>query len=570
MNDTDNLCICRKNMYTFLSRIFASEIDEYMLEALKVVCRTTVTKNEDLADAYQMILKSLEMPGEDILIDLAEDFAKVFLGAGVSNNNAAFPYASVYTSKKRLVMQEIWKEISEIYASRNMGLGDAPSEYMEDHISCELEYMAYLCECEAQERNSELKAEQREFLEKYVLNWISGFCQDIKKFAKTGFYQGMALLLENYIRSDYQYLLEDRKSAANNEVSEGVNKSYTVSRLKWNILLDNLKMKYDIFAPKYSEEMQEEKTVRYGKIEKPEEIVWDKKSDFSPKEAYYPISQTMLYFTEKEVHEYDNISEKDMLLFMRACDIHAMFRLDRIFLENGGTKDFYYNRFRKKVKIAMIECAESFDDCFCVSMGSNKTDSYDMALRLEENRVKLHVKDRGLLKYFEKEAETTFYPEYVRENQRKITIARVKDIEFLQTISQSDYWKQFDKNCIGCGGCNTVCGSCSCFDTVDITYNESGKEGERRRVWSSCMLAEYTMTAGGNRVRKTNGSNMRFKTFHKLYDYSIRFGVNEFMCVGCGRCIKKCPQGINFFETIEGLNNEVKRLWEKEGKGADR
>lgn len=563
----NNICVYRKNMYAFLSRIFACEIDESILESLKTVCNMSMPQNKNLVSAYQMISDFLNSSEKDILIELAEDYARVFLGAGVSDGNAAFPYASVYTSEKKLVMQDIWKQISEVYEAKRIGLMNAPSEYMEDHISCELEYMSYLCESEAKENNSNSRAEQQEFLKKYVMSWITRFCQDIKKFAKTEFYQGMAMLLENYIHLDYQYLLNIGQEVVKAEISRGINKSYALSWKRWRDLFENLKKEYEIFAPKYSSGLQEEKTVRYGRVEKPEEIVWDKKSDFSPKEVYYPVSQTMLYFTEKEIYEDNNISEKGMLVFMRPCDIHAMSRLDRIFLENGGTEDYYYNRFRRKVKIVMLECTESFQDCFCVSMGSNKTEDYDMAIRIKKDCVKLHVKDTGLLPYFEKEAEAEFCPGYVQENHRKITIDRIDDAEFLHTVSELDYWKQYDENCIGCGGCNTVCGSCSCFDTIDITYNESGKEGERRRVWSSCMLEEYTMTAGGNRVRKTHGSNMRFKTFHKLYDYSLRFCVDEFMCVGCGRCIKKCPQGIDFFETIEGLNKEVKRLEKENEKG---
>ena len=36
---------------------------------------------------------------------------------------------------------------------------------------------------------------------------------------------------------------------------------------------------------------------------------------------------------------------------------------------------------------------------------------------------------------------------------------------------------------------------------------------------------------------------MRFKTMHKVYDYNARFGGNEHMCVGCGRCAVSCDDG---------------------------
>jgi len=72
------------------------------------------------------------------------------------------------------------------------------------------------------------------------------------------------------------------------------------------------------------------------------------------------------------------------------------------------------------------------------------------------------------------------------------------------------------------------------------------------------MLEDFTLTAGGSRARKTPGANMRFKVFHKFYDYMDRFG-DEHMCVGCGRCDIRCPQEISFFDTVNGLHDEIEK-----------
>ena len=56
------------------------------------------------------------------------------------------------------------------------------------------------------------------------------------------------------------------------------------------------------------------------------------------------------------------------------------------------------------------------------------------------------------------------------------------------------------------------------FDTVDVHLSGKGsRSGERRRVWSSCMLETFTQTAGGGRARKTPGANMRFKVLHQNF-----------------------------------------------------
>ena len=115
--------------------------------------------------------------------------------------------------------------------------------------------------------------------------------------------------------------------------------------------------------------------------------------------------------------------------------------------------------------------------------------------------------------------------------------------------------------------CNTVCPTCSCFETVDYLNQENSRKGERRRIWSSCMLPDFSRTAGGNIARKFPRQMMRYKTLHKVYDYNKRFGGNEHMCVGCGRCLQRCPEEISFVDTINRLSEETDRL---KGREAER
>jgi anaerobic sulfite reductase subunit A len=49
---------------------------------------------------------------------------------------------------------------------------------------------------------------------------------------------------------------------------------------------------------------------------------------------------------------------------------------------------------------------------------------------------------------------------------------------------------------------------------------------------------------------------MRFKTFHKIYDFRKRFGYD--MCVGCGRCDDVCPEYISFSECINRVSEALK------------
>mgnify|MGYP000724264457 CR=1 FL=1 len=51
--------------------------------------------------------------------------------------------------------------------------------------------------------------------------------------------------------------------------------------------------------------------IRYGRLDSWEELVWDQKSDYSFKEALFPISETILYFTENEMKQQTEHRDRD-------------------------------------------------------------------------------------------------------------------------------------------------------------------------------------------------------------------------------------------------------------------
>lgn len=330
---------------------------------------------------------------------------------------------------------------------------------------------------------------------------------------------------------------------------------YRLNYERMDEIFTELSQKYCIFAPGFD---AQKKRVRYRLIKSVKQIVTDRQSDYSPKEVFYPVSQVMFYFRDDSVEEAASVDDREILIIARACDINAIRRQDNIFLKNGGTEDLFYKKYREKVKFALLECQESFDECFCVSVGSNTADDYAFALRIAEDEILIDIKEDEFHGIFEDEDNTDFKVHFVEKNKKRVRIPQINH-DNLRTVSELSYWNKFDSTCAACGGCNAVCGTCTCFDTVDIVYDQGSNDGERRRVWSGCMLADFTKTAGGEIARKTPGANMRFKVFHKFYDYKERFGT-EHMCVGCGRCDIRCPKGISFFDTVCEIHDEIKNM----------
>ena len=325
----------------------------------------------------------------------------------------------------------------------------------------------------------------------------------------------------------------------------------------FNSALKELSKEYKIYAPKVLKgkgRFSDTDIVRYGEISRVEEIEFNKKSQFSYKEVLLPISQTLFFFTENEMKEAD-MEEKAPLIFLRSCDINSLRRIDDIYLRNGF-EDPFYKKIREKAKFVLIGCEKSFENCFCVNMGTNKTDEYDMYIKVSGNEVALDVKNEDLnavmSKYDQVTADIT--PDFVTENEVKVNIPE----NLTQEVMKSKMWDEYSERCIACGRCNFVCPTCTCFTMQDVFYRDNGNVGERRRVWASCMVPGYTDMAGNISFRKANGDKMRFKVMHKVYDYKKRFGYH--MCVGCGRCDDVCPEYISFSNCINKLEAAVKEV----------
>lgn len=332
---------------------------------------------------------------------------------------------------------------------------------------------------------------------------------------------------------------------------------YFLSGKAMNNVISTWGEDYLVYAPvrmKGGGAFSDTDSIRYGLVERAEDIVFDEKSDFPFKEILTPITQTLFYFTEDEVKVPDP-PKKGAIILLRSCDLHAVKRQDEIYLKNGF-EDYYYRRIRDNVKFVLMGCGKSFENCFCVDMGTNRSGVYDASIDKSGEGYLIDNKVMDWDSLFSKasEREQEVEPAYVKENEVRVSIPDNLSLE----VAKSKMWDEYDYRCINCGRCNFVCPTCSCFTMQDIFYTDNGKAGERRRVTASCMVDGYTDVAGGGAYRKKNGQRMRFKVLHKVYDYKKRFGYH--MCVGCGRCDDVCPEYISFSNSINKLENAMKEV----------
>ena len=205
----------RENLYQLLARLYKVEVDQAFLEQMSGMRFPVECGDNELNTGYRLLENYLRHRYLDPVTDLAVDYAKVFLGAGVSKEDgAAYPYESVYTSPKRLVMQDARDHVVAVYRAKGLDK-DESFDVPEDHVALEFEFMAHLCRDTRQalsERDwASIAAgltEQKNFLSQHILNWVPAFCNDIRKYAGTDFYKAVAHVTSGYLRMD-RAILDD-------------------------------------------------------------------------------------------------------------------------------------------------------------------------------------------------------------------------------------------------------------------------------------------------------------------------------------------------------------------------
>ena len=240
---------------------------------------------------------------------------------------------------------------------------------------------------------------------------------------------------------------------------------FKLNNQQMNDFLTHLQKDYLIYAPKRfvgGGAFSDTDCIRYDKIRTVEEIEYKEKSQYSFKEVLTPISQTLFFFTEEAVKEADG-PKKGAVIFLRNCDLHALIRRDDMYLHNGPA-DFYYNRLRQNLKVILMGCNESCENGFCVSMGTNKADNYDLSIDWTETGLNVDCKNEWFAELLNGNETADISPAYVTENTVKVSIPENLTAE----VAKSEIWKEYDSRCINCGRCNFVCPTCTCFTMQDL------------------------------------------------------------------------------------------------------
>jgi len=288
----------------------------------------------------------------------------------------------------------------------------------------------------------------------------------------------------------------------------------------------------------------------------------------SAKEAFFPQSET-LYTVHKEGKKLkitpEALENEDFVLFgVRPCDVCGIKVLDRVFLSDPV--DTFYAARRKHGVIVSLACAMPEETCFCKAFGTDCTSpDADVAIWLTEDALywtaqteKGEALTAKLSDLFSDcgdeavEAQKASAKEIVEKlPYSNLSLDGWNGDKLLEKFN-SPIWEELYKPCLACGTCTFVCPTCQCYDIKDYSTGSTGVQ--RYRCWDSCMYSDFTMMAHGNN-RTSQMQRFRQRFMHKL----VYFPANNdgaYSCVGCGRCLEKCPQNLNIVKVIKAFAKE--------------
>lgn len=283
----------------------------------------------------------------------------------------------------------------------------------------------------------------------------------------------------------------------------------------------------------------------------------------SPKGLFHPPSERMFcYSLAKDDPEAGIVKEapKDysprVVLGIRPCDAKA-FKLDDANFDTSTYKDPWWVRRRRNTTLVGLGCNAPCSTCFCTSVGSGPFDTSGLDVLMSDlgdGYLLEAVTEKGRALVADLSGTET-PPASAGETKERLKKAAegklsvqfdpkaIADKELLELFNAS-FWEEVQFACINCGTCTFLCPTCWCFDIQDEVCND---QGDRLRLWDSCMFPLFTLHGSGHNPRAQKLQRVRQRFMHKLKYYQDKYGSGV-ACVGCGRCVKYCPVNIDIRE----------------------
>jgi TorA maturation chaperone TorD len=141
-----------------------------------------------LADLKKATIE-IDVVAEKEMEDLMWDYTRLFIGP---YKLPCPPWESVYTSPKKLMMQDAADQAMRLYEEAGLAINTA--DIMPDHIGAELNFLAVLLQRKQSEQdgNEGYMRITEKLLNDHLLKWIPEFTRDMEDAAESSFYKALA------------------------------------------------------------------------------------------------------------------------------------------------------------------------------------------------------------------------------------------------------------------------------------------------------------------------------------------------------------------------------------------
>jgi len=310
-----------------------------------------------------------------------------------------------------------------------------------------------------------------------------------------------------------------------------------------------------------------DKSFSYEAVDEIENVVFNYPRTIQPlKKAFFPPKETLLRFSMKDnsFEKAEVSTEKHIFFGIHSYEMQGVKRLDYSF-SHGNPESNYLTRRENVLFIGISYTPDDWHLGGPLGIEIENTDGFCLFFIPQgEGFVVYEIDDDGrtLLNNFGKGKQLDAAPEIEQKDFKgKIKYHYNRLPQVFEHVYKSSVWDEVAEKCLGCGTCNLLCPTCYCFDVRDeVALN--AVDGTRERTWDGCMLSAFTEVAGGENFRESLGARTRHR-LHRKFKY-ITANSGELHCIGCGRCSRYCPAGINIADIINDLIADYTKKQQKQ------